>query len=107
VGLKKSLVENHCFSLLFKIYIRRLLDDNILRWGSENVPNEDEDEEDDEDDEEEEQRNGLDENLAKSIFEKLGQAQPIPPSEIPDFHARYTMIQLSLFFIDIFVYYHL
>jgi len=70
-----------------RFVFRRLLDDNILRWGSENVSN-DEDDEDDEDEEDEEQRTGLDENLAKSIFEKLGQAQPIPPSEIPDFHAR-------------------
>ena len=57
------------------------------------MSNDDEDDEDDEDEEDDEQTNGRhDENLEKSIFEKLGQAQPIPPSEIPDFQARYYKI---------------
>jgi hypothetical protein len=89
---------------------RRLLDDNLQRWSSESLSNDDDEDEDedevDEEDQDHSMMNGskdldeddqmrmrntskdIDEDLENSIFQKLGQAQPIPPSEIPDFQAR-------------------
>ena len=75
---------------------RRLLEDNIQRWScnisDQNSSSEEENEEEEEEEEEEDcqTKNSpqYNEELANSIFEKLGQAQPIPPSEIPDFEAR-------------------
>ena len=52
----------------------------------------DDDDDGDEDDDDTKATNGakeLDEDLENSIFMKLGQAQPIPPSEIPDFEERF------------------
>ena len=80
----------------------QLLMDNLKRWNSPNYDEEmddadeededDVDDSDDDDDDVEEQSQKmpkrLDEDLENSIFEKLGQAQPIPPSEIPDFEER-------------------
>ena len=51
----------------------------------------DNDNDDDGDEDDTKATNGakeLDEDLENSIFMKLGQAQPIPPSEIPDFEER-------------------
>ena len=64
-------------------FFRRLLDDNIQRWNT-NETNDDDDEDDDEEDEAKE----VDEDLENSIFQKLGHAQPIPQSQIPDFQTR-------------------
>lgn len=80
--------------------LRQLLSDNLQRWSSESNSNDDDnddamdDDDDDVDDGNEQPKaaNGtkqMDEDLENSIFVKLGQAQPIPPSEIPDFEERY------------------
>ena len=55
----------------------------------------DNDNDDDGDEDDTKATNGakeLDEDLENSIFMKLGQAQPIPPSEIPDFEERWSLI---------------
>ena len=78
-------------TLFFLTFPRRLLDDNIQRWScnisDQNSSSEEENEEEEEDCQTKYSPQ-FDEELANSIFEKLGQAQPIPPSEIPDFEAR-------------------
>ena len=78
-------------TLFFLTFPRRLLDDNIQRWSC-NISDQNSSSEEENEEEEEDCQTKcspqFDEELANSIFEKLGQAQPIPPSEIPDFEAR-------------------